>query len=172
MRGLLCSSGSDAYIEYGGRVTECRKVIRTLREARCQNYDSGVLENLNNYLECLSFNFSPSLNLGMVRTLWIVLAFQFFLLWAENNDWHFHLKWCQNEFVIMRKYQVSVTTLLYWWLIEREKELPINFCIICSEMLFNSIQPGFRKFSCPALLKSFGCLNVTTEYIINFYGDV
>ena len=61
-------------------MTECRKVIRTLREARCQNYDSGVLENLNNYLECLSFNFSPSLNLGMVRTLWIVLAFQFFLL--------------------------------------------------------------------------------------------
>ena len=98
MRDLFCPS-SEAWVEFGpirgqysGHVTSigqseasiprCRQVIRDLREARCQNYETGVLENLNNYLECLSFNSAPNIlaPAGLVRTLVIILTLQSFLL--------------------------------------------------------------------------------------------
>lgn len=79
MRNLFCLS-SDSYVEFGGRVPRCRGVIRDLREARCQNYQTGVLENLNNYLECLSFNSAPNTPHSLVRTLVIILTLQRWLL--------------------------------------------------------------------------------------------
>ena len=78
MRDLFCPS-SEAWVEFGGRVPHCRQVIRDLREARCQNYETGVLENLHNYLECLSFNSAPNI-LAPVRTLVIMLTLRSFLL--------------------------------------------------------------------------------------------
>ena len=81
MRDLFCPS-SEAWVEFGGRVPQCRQVIRDLRQARCQNYETGVMENLNNYLECLSFNAAPKTlsPVSLVRTLVIVLTLRSFLL--------------------------------------------------------------------------------------------
>ena len=79
MRDLFCPS-SEAWVEFGGRVPQCRQVIRDLREARCQNYETGVMENLNNYLECLTFNAAPNTISPVVRTLVTVLTLQSFLL--------------------------------------------------------------------------------------------
>ena len=53
-RGLLCSP--DSYIQFGGVIPACRQHIRALREARCQNYDTGLLETLQTKLDCLSYN--------------------------------------------------------------------------------------------------------------------
>ena len=80
-RNLLCSGAEEAeFVGYGLAMSGCRRMVRELRAARCQNYESGLLENLHNYLECLTFNSAPASAASLLRTLALVLASRLLVL--------------------------------------------------------------------------------------------